>query len=76
MFASIPVFDEIDFKRKSGWYMPTVADVSCCSYITIDCMHSVSSLCHSSNKKWINMAICIHKEQPLAHTVYCYKCMP
>ena len=34
MFASIPVLDEIDFKRKSGWYMPTVADVSC-NYVTV-----------------------------------------
>ena len=28
VFASMPVFDEIGFKEKSGWYKPTVADVS------------------------------------------------
>ena len=45
MFASIPVFDVMDFKKKSGWYKPTVADVSCCIKLTN--VHAFSSL-----KKW------------------------
>ena len=42
MFASIPVFDEMDFKKKSGWYKPTVADVSCCIKLTN--VHAFTSL--------------------------------
>ena len=34
MFASLPVFDEMDFKEKSGWYKPTVADVSYIKVLT------------------------------------------
>ena len=46
MFASIPVFDEIDFKKKSGWYKPTVADVSCCIKLQTEC--AFSFLCHGN----------------------------
>ena len=28
VFASTPVFVEMGFKEKSGWYKPTVANVS------------------------------------------------
>ena len=48
MFSSIPVFDEMDFKKKSGWYKPTVADVSCYFNMRIVPVHAFSSLCHGN----------------------------
>ena len=46
MFASIPVFDEMDFKNKSGWYKPAVADVSYC--IKLSTVHPFSLLSHDN----------------------------